>query len=510
MAKAQLLSIDDFGSIRGKTVIARIDVNSPVDPKTKKIGENARIKAHAKTLALLCTKGAKVIILAHQGRKGGDDFLPLAQHAKLLAKASGKPVAYAADPLVVGPKTLAAAKSLKPGQLLLLDNVRYLDEETDKMTPLEQAHGVLVSSLAPLADIYVDDAFSNAHRAHASITGFPQVLSSAAGPVMLSELDGARMAMEPAKRPNIYVLGGAKPEEVIGIIKHALSNSSVDKILTSGVIGELVVIARGSTLSADKMKWLAEKGYTSHLLALREVIHFYNEFIETPFDFAIKDPDGKRREVFLTALNRETAASGDIGHKTAAKYAKIVARARTLYVKGPCGIYEDPIFQEGTRTVFSAVAANQNAFSLVAGGNTSDAFSKLGIPTTNITHLSIGGGVLLDLMAGMKLPAVEALQQAAKEFGTKTGYRPPAPVPLPEPVHVPASHHRQAPAKLEAVATLPKPAKKPQKTALPAKPKLKATAKKPQKPTKKTKPKSKPKGKPKPKAKPKAKAKKKR
>ncbi len=485
MAKTPLLSIDSFGALRGKTVIVRIDVNSPVDPKTHKIGSNARIKAHAKTLQLLSDKGAKVIVLAHQGRKGGDDFLPLAQHAKLLAKESGKPVQHVPDPSVIGPKSILAAKGLKPGQILLLDNIRYLDEETEKLTPQQQAHGAIVSTLAPLADLYADDAFSNAHRAHASITGFPQVLASAAGPVMLSELEGAKNAMEPARRPCVYVLGGAKPEEVIGIMKHALSTSSVDKILTSGIIGELCVIARGSTLSQEKMKWLHEHGHSANLLALREVIHYYHEFIETPFDFALKDPEtGKRREVFLTTLNRETASSGDVGRKTAAKYAKIIAKARTVYVKGPCGMYEDPLFQDGTYTVFSAVAANHNAYTLVAGGNTTDAFSKLAIPTDGISHLSIGGGVLLDLMAGTPLPAVEALEHAAKQFGARLGYHPPKPLAPPHPITVvvPQTPKRSKPK--PGARPMPTPSKR---QARPAKPRPKARAAKP-KPKHKPKP----------------------
>ncbi len=421
--KPDLLGIDDFGSLRGALVLLRIDVNSPVDPSTKKIIANPRLESHARTIALLSKKGAKVVVLAHQGRKGESDCIPLAQHAQALSKFSGVKVGFSADSHVVSEDTLEKIVALKSGQVLLLDNLRFLDEETAVKSPDELARGMLVGRLAPHAQLYVNDAFSNAHRAHASMVGFPRVLASCAGPVMLSELQGAIVAREASKRPCVYVLGGAKPEEVLGVMKYALEHERVDKILTSGVIGELCVIARGSSLSAEKMAWLKDKGYAAHLLTLREIIHRYNEFVETPFDFALKDPvTGERREVFLTVLHNETAASGDIGEKTSRKYAKIVARAKTLYVKGPCGMYEDPLFAHGTRTVFTAVANNAGATALVAGGNTLNAFDRLGIPTNKITHRSLGGGVLLDLMQGKELPAIEALREAQKHFGTTLGY----------------------------------------------------------------------------------------
>ncbi len=425
MKSEDLLTIDSFGSLKGKTILLRVDINSPIDFKTLKITSNPRIQAHSKTILLLSSKGAKVVVLAHQGRKGGDDFFPLEEHAKLISKLIKKPVIFHPDTQVVSEKTLEQIKKLKDGQIMLLDNVRYLDEETAKLDVANQTRTPLVNNLAPLMSIYVDDAFSNAHRAHISMTGFPAVLPSAAGPVMLSELESAKKAAEPSKRPAVFLMGGAKPEEIIGIMKHALENSTVDKILTAGLIGELCVIARGSSLTENKMKWLKEKGYDKHLLPLREVMHSYHEFIETPFDFAILDKEtGKRREIFLTTLSKEIELIGDIGKKTYTKYSKILAKAKTIYVKGPCGIYEDEEFQEGTRTTLTAVANNAGAYSLVAGGNTSDAFEKLKIPQTNIGHLSIGGGVLLEYLAGTPLPAIIALQESAKNFGTELGYHP--------------------------------------------------------------------------------------
>lgn len=430
-------TLEDFPSLRGATVILRVDVNSPVDPKSKKVLANPRIAAHAKTIALLCKKGAKVVILAHQGRKGDPDCLPLAQHALLLSKAAGIKIAFSADPHVVSERSLEAVVRLKSGSALLLDNVRFLDEETASKPPEELARGLLVGRLAPHAQLYVDDAFSNAHRAHASIVGFPKVLASAAGPVMVSELEGALSARNPARRPSVYVLGGAKPEEVLGVMKYALEHAVADKILTCGVFGELCVIARGSSLSSEKMAFLREHGQMQHLLALREIIHKFNEFIETPFDFALKDSEtGKRREVFLTMLHNETVPSGDIGEKTARKYAKIVARSKTIYVKGPAGMYEDPLFEHGTRTIFTAVANNAGATTLVAGGNTLNAFEKLNIPTDKITFKSLGGGVLMNVLEGKELPAIVALQESAKQFGTTLGFHelPAAkPVPVPKP-----------------------------------------------------------------------------
>jgi phosphoglycerate kinase len=234
---------------------------------------------------------------------------------------------------------------------------------------------------------------------------------------MQRELESGLKARENAKRPNIYILGGAKPDDVLKLMRYALNNQLVDKVLTSGVIGELCLIARGSRLPEAKMEELEKNGFLASLQTVRNLIHEQKEFIETPFDFAVAE-NGKRKEVMLTQLLGVTSPVGDIGTKTAAKYGRIVAKAATVYVKGPCGKYEEAPFEHGTRTVFQAVASSK-AYSLVGGGHTLQAFEKFGIPSSKISHVSLAGGALLELMQGKELPAVKALEQAARKFGNK-------------------------------------------------------------------------------------------
>ncbi|HII38930.1 TPA: phosphoglycerate kinase, partial [Candidatus Micrarchaeota archaeon] len=269
-------TLENYKPLRGKTVLLRVDLNSALDGK--RIVTGPRFDEHAKTVALLARQGAKVVVLAHQGRKGGDDFTPLKKHAEALSKLTKIKIAYYADKEVVSEKTLALVRGLKPGHVLLLDNLRYLDEETMAHPPHEHAQGTLVSSLAPLADLYVNDAFSVCHRAHESTVGFPEVLASAAGPTLEQELAAARKAREQAAHPCVYVLGGNKPKEAIELMHHALKKVIVDKILLAGVIGELCMIARGNDVPAPTRQALREGGHLEHLLELRDLIHKYHEF----------------------------------------------------------------------------------------------------------------------------------------------------------------------------------------------------------------------------------------
>ncbi len=424
MATPNVVSVSDFASLRGKTVLLRVDLNSPVEGG--KVQGGPRFVAHAETVKMLSARGCKLVVLAHQGRKGAKDSAPLKEHAVILSNLVGKKVLYVADPAVVGPKSLKAVESLKAGDIMLLDNVRYLDDENVEKTAEQHAkESKLVKALAPLADLFVDDAFSNAHRGHASMVGFCAVLPSAAGPVMERELEGALKAREKARHPNVYLLGGAKSDEVIKLMDYALKKGIVDKILTSGVIGELCLMARGNKLPQVKVDELEKTGFTGEkinfsqaLQKVRELIHTYNEFIETPFDFAVADEKGERKEMLLTQMVVANLSPGDIGVKTANKYSKIVLKSATVYIKGPCGKYEEKPFENGTRQVFEAVARS-GAYTLVGGGHTLKAFEKFGIPTDKISHISIAGGALLELMQGHDLPAIVALESAAKKFKNK-------------------------------------------------------------------------------------------
>src|SRR4030043_317177 len=205
------LTLDDV-KVKDKVVLVRVDFNSEIDPETKKVTSDVRIRAHAETtIKELAEKGAKVVILAHQGRKGDPDFTPLKQHAQILSKILKCSVQFGDD--IYGEKAKKAIKNLKGGEILVLDNVRGFDGETKNGTPTEHAKTPLVQNLAPLADLFVNDAFAAAHRGHVSMVGFTAVLPSAAGRIMERELKSLSRALEKPEKPCVYVMGGAKADD---------------------------------------------------------------------------------------------------------------------------------------------------------------------------------------------------------------------------------------------------------------------------------------------------------
>lgn len=400
-------TLDDF-DVSGKTVIVRIDINSPYDEKTGRIEESERIKEHAQTVRELAKKRAKVVVLAHQGRAGDEDFTTLFQHAEHLAKHSRKKVRYVPD--LIGPEAVKQIQKLKPGKVLLLENVRFLAEESLDRTPEEHARSHFVRTLAPLAQLFVNDAFSAAHRAHCSLVGFAAVLPSCAGRVLQREYENISKAAENASHPNVYLLAGAKPDDVFKLLKHGCHSPHVDKLLTSGVIGQLCLAAKGVDLGPPTMRFMEQEGYAKLYPHIQELLRACPGKIELPLDLAV-ERNGQRVDVPVSQLPVNEVTK-DIGAKTAEHYAKLLKGAGSIYVKGPVGVYEDKNFELGTRTTFEAVARSKG-FSLMGGGHTVSALQKFNIPPRKIGYISLAGGALLTYLLGEKLPAIEALKAAA-------------------------------------------------------------------------------------------------
>lgn len=402
--KKDFLVLNDV-EVKNKTVLIRVDINVPYDVASKSVQDSDRLREHAKTIKELSDKGAKVVVLAHQGRKGDVDFIHLNQHTGLLSKHIGKKVEYVED--VVGEKAIGTIKSLKPGDILLLDNVRFLDEETEEKSPEEHAMGRLVQTLAPLADIFVNDAFSASHRAHASITGFAAVLPAVAGRVMERELVSCEKLLKP-KRPIVYILGGAKPEEPIGIMKRMLSEGKIDKALACGVLGEMFLLAKGVDIGEATRSFLEKKNFLGSLSELKGLVDKYKKRIEVPIDVAMED-NGQRKELPVRELPANNQIL-DIGMETAKKYVDEIKRARTIVVKGPAGVYEKSGFETGTRMILETIAESK-AFSLIGGGDSSVAVEKLGIDKTKFSYISLGGGALITYLSGKPMPGIECLKR---------------------------------------------------------------------------------------------------
>jgi phosphoglycerate kinase len=403
---AKYNTLDDF-NVKDKTVIVRVDFNSEIDPQTKNVTSDVRIRAHAEsTLKELAEKGAKTVVIAHQGRKGDDDFIPLNQHAEILQKILQRPVKYVDD--LFGEQAQAAIKSLKPGETLVLGNVRGWEGETKNGTPEQQSKTPLVQNLAPLADLFVNDAFSAAHRGHASMVGFTAVLPSAAGRIMERELTSLSKALEKPEKPCVYVMGGAKADDSLEISKYVLSNGIADYVLVGGVTSQLFLAAKGVSLGKGVVEFLAKKELTQYLPGIKSLIEQYGDKIVVPVDVAL-DFGGVRKEVTVTQLPTDYPIY-DIGHQTVENYAKIIATAKSIVVSGPMGVYENPQFCYGTKNVLQAIADSE-AFSLAGGGNTIAAIQEYGL-TKKISYISTAGGALIEFLMGKKLPGVSALETA--------------------------------------------------------------------------------------------------
>ena len=403
----KFLTLDDF-NFKDKVAIVRVDFNSPIDPKTKKILDDTRIRAHGQTtIKELMEKGAKVVILAHQGRPGEPDFTPLKQHAEILSKVLKKPVKYVDD--IFGEKAQKAIKELKSGEVLVLENVRMYPKERDKGTPEEHAKTEFIQKLAPLADVFVNDAFSAAHRAHVSIVGFTAVLPSAAGRIMERELKSLSKVLENPEKPCIFILGGAKADDSLEISKYVLDNAIADNVLTGGVVGQVFLAAKDVDLGEPNMNFLKEKELTSLIPGIKELIKKYSDKVKTPKDVAV-EVNGERKEVLVEELPTRYPIF-DIGTKTVEKYKGIVKDAKSIVVSGPLGVFEKADFSYGTREILGAIA-NSKAFSLAGGGHTVAALKEFGLKD-KISYVSIAGGALTEFLMGKKLPGVAALEKAA-------------------------------------------------------------------------------------------------
>lgn len=386
-----ILTLDDF-DVKGKRVLLRVDLNSPVIKG--KVILSDRIIEHVKTIKELCRKKAITVILAHQGRKGEEDFISLRQHAKLLNRFAK--VKFVED--IIGEKAINEIKSLKNGEALLLENVRFPKEEADT-----SENNRFIKRLAPLFDLFVLDAFSVMHREEASVTGFPKVLPSCLGRSSEKELK----FLSKIKNINnvLYILAGAKIEENLLLMEHALKNKT-SRILVAGLLGQLCLIASGVNLGAQN-KFLEKKGLIQFVPKLKKLIRRHRNKIEMPIDVAVK-ARGKRKEVDIRDFPQDDEIF-DIGKKTIKKYERIIKNAKNVFIKGPPGYYQEKQFRLGTARIFNAVP--KKAFSVIGGGDTTTAMKLAGISKSRFTYASLSGGALSEYLSGKKLAGIEALKQ---------------------------------------------------------------------------------------------------
>jgi phosphoglycerate kinase len=413
-----ILTLDDL-SVEGKTVLLRVDINSPVD-ESKRIKDRTRIQRCLPTIQELHDKKAKLVVLAHQADPiEYQNFTVLKEHAEILSALLGTKVEYVDD--VAGPFAIEKIRAMKPGDILLLDNVRIYTEETIifekevKLPPEDQARTTVVRRLAPLADYYVCDAFAAVHRSQPTLVGFPELLPSAAGRLFEEELTVLTKVKQNPQRPCIFVLGGAKILDAFKMMRSALDVGSADKILTTGLVAQVMLKAKGTRLGTATEAYLEKKNLLEFVPAAEESLGSHSDRIVCPEDFAV-DSAGQRTEVAVDALPDEEPIA-DIGEKTISRYCSLIDESKTVFINGPAGIYENPPFALGTRRIWEA-AASSAAFSVLGGGDSIAAAGLFGVQE-GISFISTAGGGLIRFLSGEKLAVVEALEKSARTFGRK-------------------------------------------------------------------------------------------
>jgi phosphoglycerate kinase len=382
----------------GAAVGVRVDINSPLGDGG--LADDARIRAHLDTLSELLERDARVAILAHQGRPGGDDFADLSAHAERLDELLDGSVGYCDATFSADAR--AEVRALALGEAVVLENTRFYSEEYMEFDPADAADTFLVRRLAPVFDAYVNDAFAAAHRSQPSLVGFPARLPAYAGRVMERELDVLGNVSE-SPTPRVYLLGGAKVDDSLTVARSVLERGLADDILAAGIVGNAFLLASGVRLGAASAAVVNERS-SEAVQQAGELLDDFGARIHLPRDVAV-ERGGERVELDVDDLPT-TEAAMDVGAKTVSHFAELLEEAGTAVLNGPAGVFEDENFAFGTRELYES--ATRAEHSIVGGGDTAAALRRLGIE--GFSHVSTGGGACLSMLTGDSLPAVDALE----------------------------------------------------------------------------------------------------
>lgn len=407
----------DEVNVKGKTVLCRVDMNQPVDKATDSLKSIQRITACAPTVKELSDKGAKVVLLAHQGSDiEYKNFYCTRPHAKVLTELLGREVKWIED--VCGPTARDAIKAMKDGEIILLDNVRFCSEEQTlfemklQLTHEQQAKTQVVEKLAPLADLYVCDAFAAAHRDQPTLCGFEQVLPSAMGRLFEKEYCVVSELMEKPEHPCVFVLGGSKISDAFMMMETVLGSGAADTVLTGGLVGQILLAGQGVEVGSGTLGFINKSGYGDFIEKSKDIYAKYADKIMLPVDLA-QITDGKRDEAKVGAIPADFNAM-DIGSETAAKYRECILAAKTVFANGPVGVFEVDESEYGTKVLFESMA-DTTGYTVVGGGDSVTAAKKYGV-TDKLGYICTGGGALIRFLTGEELPVVKALRHAAKAF----------------------------------------------------------------------------------------------
>lgn len=408
---AKVLTLDDV-DLEGRTVLVRVDINSPMDPETNVFLDDTRIKRIIPTLNKL--SNSKVVLLAHQSRPGKKDFTSTLGHSRELGRLLGKNVKWVDD--IYGKKALAAIENMENGDLLMLNNVRMDDEEINtKGDFVTMSQTMMVQNLSMIADAFVNDAFACAHRSSPSIVGFTNTLPCIAGELMNYELSKLNQALENPVRPCIAILGGVKVDDSVTVADNMLRGGVCDHIWATGGVANLFLYLSNIDIGEGNVNFLKgemKDTWDKTVEIASKLLVDFPECIIMPSDVALHIA-GNRVDHPIENLPIE-APIYDMGITSIQSLSRAIKSAGTIILNGPAGVFEMPDFAFGTIEMLNA-CAESNGYAVMGGGHTATLVSQRGI-ADKMGHVSTGGGACLDLLAGRTLPGLASLKESAKQF----------------------------------------------------------------------------------------------
>jgi phosphoglycerate kinase len=392
-------------NLKGKKVLLRVDINSNIDVENHKIRESPRIQALIPELQEL--KESAVVILAHQSRPGEKDFIDLDLHAEEIRKGLKRTVKFVDD--IFGAKAVQAIKDLKPGEVLVLNNVRKWEPENKSYKDFKEAENTeMIKTLAPLFDYVIQDAFGAAHRPQVSIIGWPKML---AGPITEKELFALKKIVDEPDKPMTMLSGGAKAIDKFKAMKYNLDNGKLDYALCSGLTAILIMEALGIKTGEPNRKAIAKELEEAKSMIV-ETYNKYKDKIILPVDLVI-DENGKRKVIKIDELEKYNAVTGDIGPKTVEKFTDIIMKSKTIVANGPPGIFEKEVFKKSTDELIDAMVKatkKKKALTIIGGGEMGAAATMAG-KADQVSFISTAGGAMLEILSGNELPMIKALRE---------------------------------------------------------------------------------------------------